>query len=894
MKKTPNIKGILHFLSHYLDYLPWIALVIASIVFLVLLTGFVLRLLSWKGLLRRKMVCLELTPPAFTPTSVQSNQKLLNVLHGLKSHRPLKDKLLMRPVVWSQEIGSVRENGIRFQIRAEERLVPAVQNYLHSFLPDAKLAVVPDFLPELPDNAQVIEFKLVGHYAFPLAAHNFLEDHDPVAFLTTIMNQLESKEFMGFQLVFTPVRLKEAAGIAHRATHNEELLAYLNGHNTRILSKLNNAFAKVSFELMDLISYAVHTPASGQTSNSMNSQRQAYDRLQVAKGLKPARTLSTFEEEMVAKIKDKVSQPLFRVSIRAVVVMEDLDEARERINTLQTSLQSYSVPGYQGLKPKVQLPFAAKYRRFAYRNRLPALINRDSCVLSASEIASLYHFPIGDISRTDNLVTSLSRTLAAPISLKQNTGFDVVLGQNIHHDLTTDIGLTESERERHIYIIGGTGAGKTTMLQYAIVQDIRNGKGVAVIDPHGDLAETILKHIPKDRLKDVVYFNPDDLEHPIGLNLLEVKSGKTGIDLQRDQAKITEAIISIFRKIFSDEDTGGHRIEYVLRNTIETAFTVPDATLFTVLKLIQSATFRKEVIDKLESEDLKDFWKNELGQAGNMQRVKMSAGITAKVGRFRSSPSSKLVLQQVKSTIDFDDIINSKKILICNFAKGALGEDTSQLFGIATLAMLQLAAYRRVHMDKDERVPFYLYVDEFQNFATPSFVQMLSESRKYKLLMTMAEQSTSQQKDLQMVNIILANVGTVVCFRTGNPADEKLLLPLFAPYISEREISNLSAYNFYARLSAIRAQEPVSGETVLLDNEGSKEVAKQVTKLSRKTYGKLYEPPVKPSETTTSSKGQPSANTKTKDERNQKLKPKKDDPKDEGYKGYLGDEPYSV
>jgi hypothetical protein len=324
--------------------------------------------------------------------------------------------------------------------------------------------------------------------------------------------------------------------------------------------------------------------------------------------------------------------------------------------------------------------------------------------------------------------------------------------------------------------------------------------------------------------------------YPIGLNLLELREGLSGVELMREKDLITESVISVFRKIFSNEDTGGHRIEYVLRNAIQTALTVPDATLFTVFNLLNNNKYRKKIIATLENEDLKNFWNNELAKAGEMQKVKMVAGITAKVGRFLFSASAKQILEQPKSTIDFDDIINSGKILICNFSKGLLGEDTSELFGITILAKLQLASLRRARLSQAERQPFYLYVDEFQNFATASFVQMLSESRKYKLFMTMAEQSTSQQKDQQMISIILANVGTVICFRTGNPIDERLLLPLFSPYIKQGEISNLPSFNFYARLSAINAQEPLSGQTILLIDDGSKEIANKVVELSRKNY----------------------------------------------------------
>lgn len=263
--------------------------------------------------------------------------------------------------------------------------------------------------------------------------------------------------------------------------------------------------------------------------------------------------------------------------------------------------------------------------------------------------------------------------------------------------------------------------------------------------------------------------------------------------------------------------------------------------MFTVFDLLNDTKYRKSVIKTLVDKNLVNFRKNELGKAGDTQKVKMAAGITAKIGRFLFSASAKQILEQPKSTIDFDAIINESKILICNFSKGLLGEDTSGLFGITVLAKLQLASLRRARIKQADRRSFYLYVDEFQNFATPSFVQMLSEARKYKMFMIMAEQSTSQQKDQQMVSIILANVGTVICFRTGNPQDERVSLPLFRPYIEEGEISNLPAFNFYAKLSAVKPQEPLSGQTLLLDGDGDERIAKQAVKLSQENFAKKQE-----------------------------------------------------
>ena len=353
-----------------------------------------------------------------------------------------------------------------------------------------------------------------------------------------------------------------------------------------------------------------------------------------------------------------------------------------------------------------------------------------------------------------------------------------------------------------------------------------------------------MRHIPEERISDVIYLNPDDLSHPIGVNLLELPEGLTGDDLLREKDLITESTISVLRKIFSDDDTGGHRIEYVLRNTIQTALTLEGSTLFTIFRLLNDTNYRKKIVRALEDQDLKIFWQNEIGKAGEMQKVKMAAGITAKIGRFLFSASAKRVLEQEKSTIDFDDILNSSKILICNFSKGLLGEDTSTLFGTTILAKLQVASLRRARLRQIDRSPYYLYVDEFQNFATMSFVQMLSEARKYKLYLTMAEQSTSQQDQQRLVDIILANVGTVICFRSGSPADERFVLPLFYPYVEQGEIANLPSYSFYMRIAALKAHEPLSGVTVLLDSDGSEEIADKVIERSRLLYSKVKVPKV--------------------------------------------------
>jgi len=779
------------------------------------------------------MSWLELTPPSNMSRTPQATDELFDVIHGFHDSRTVRERLLNHPVIISFEITSNREQGIRFLVQVESRHVESFKQTIVAYLPQIK---VEDIDPPLSKEYKVIEFKQTGHYAFPLSAVQSLDQTDPVAYLTSAMTNLEANESIQVQLVIEPVKIQEATVLGRRILGNEDLLRRLNTTKMPPFNKIFDIINSILMGTLELVG-EMFSPGPTVKKSYNGSDRNTYSRIQVQKHEKPARTLSTFEQELMQTMHTKLNQPLFRTNLRVAVHMNNSKDTKQRFTAIKSSLNAYGVPSYQMLKTKASLPLFQQFRLRSFNTRMPSP-KRQSLVLASSELSSLFHFPIGNSAQTDNLVTSLSRTLAAPVTLKQGKNLDVVFGQNLHHNVSTPIGLTSDERERHVFVIGGTGNGKTTLLQYQIVQDMINGKGVAVIDPHGDMAETLLKHIPSDRLKDVIYFNPDDLEYPIGLNLLELTPGLSGNELLREKDIITESVVSVFRKIFSDDDSGGHRIEYVLRNTVHTALTTENPTLFTVFDLLNDSNYRKKITDNLKDKNLQNFWKNEIGKAGDMQKVKMSAGITAKIGRFLFSASAKQILEQPKSTIDFDDIINSGKILICNFSKGLLGEDTSELFGITVLAKLQLASLRRARIDQDERQPYYLYVDEFQNFATASFVQMLSEARKYRLFLTMAEQSTSQQDDQQMVNIILANVGTVICFRTGNPQDEVTLLPLFKPYIEEGEISNLPAYNFYAKLSAIKAQEPLSGHTLLLTSKGSKETAQTVKALSQATFAK--------------------------------------------------------
>ena len=521
---------------------------------------------------------------------------------------------------------------------------------------------------------------------------------------------------------------------------------------------------------------------------------------------------------------------LFSVNLRTLVAAPTAKRLKSLTTTINAAVGGYNLEA----KKNNNRTISNFINRRPYRPFLT----------TAYELANLYRFPSPQPYLREDLLLSRSTKLVASSSMKTKTSVDVVLGMNIYNEKLRPIGLSLTERQKHLLIIGGTGMGKSTMLGYAFTQDMLAGKGVAMIDPHGDLADQLLSYVPKSRISEVIYINPADISYPIGINLMELPKNLSDDELDMAKDFITEAIVSIFRKIFSEDESGGHRIEYILRNTIHTAFHVPDATLFTIHKLLTNDIFRSSVISKLEDDSLRDFWYGEFNKAGSYQRVKMIAGVTAKLGRFQRSTVTRRIIEQPKSTIDFLDIINSGKILICNLAKGSIGEDTSALIGMIVLAKIQLSSLQRSVRVTDKRPAYFLYVDEFQQFSSNIFSQLVSESRKFGLYLTLAEQTTAYQEERDS-NILLANVGNIVCFRTAAIIDSSRIGPLYMPYVDKGDLSNLEPYNFYIRVSGEVNLEPLSGSTIVIKGKPKQSIKLKIIESSQRLYATQYLPPVK-------------------------------------------------
>ena len=344
-------------------------------------------------------------------------------------------------------------------------------------------------------------------------------------------------------------------------------------------------------------------------------------------------------------------------------------------------------------------------------------------------------------------------------------------------------GIKIDDRRRHMYFVGKTGMGKTTILENMVISDILAGNGVAVVDPHGDFAEKILHYVPKERIKDVIYFNPADIDYPIAFNPLEQVTTE-------QRHLIASSIMGVFKKIWPD--VWSARMEYILNNALLTLLEFPDSTILGVMRLLSDKDYRKNLVDRMKDPVVKGFWVNEFARYAQKFETEATAAIQNKIGQFVANPLVRNILGQPRSAMNLREAMDKRKILIFNLSKGRMGEDNSSLLGAMVITKLQLAAMSRVDTPESERQDFYLYVDEFQNFATDSFANILSEARKYRLCLILAHQYIGQlihDLNTKVRDAVFGNVGTIVTFRIG-AEDAEFLEKQFSPAFNENDLMN--------------------------------------------------------------------------------------------------------
>ena len=555
---------------------------------------------------------------------------------------------------------------------------------------------------------------------------------------------------------------------------------------------------------------------------SLSPSWQGRGQAMIERGVRNADgTFSSLPDESI--IKEKISYPGFAVSIRlASTTKKTLTELASAFGVFaRADANSFSVKR-PGLGRKGS----------ALKNLISRQVT-NAQILNIAEIATIWHLPSEKI-KTPSVAWGTSVLSEPPESLpiamgatdedKQSINF---FGKVVFKNREVIFGIKDKDRRRHVWTIGKTGTGKSTLIANMAIDDLKKGRGLAVIDPHGDLSDILLNYVPRSRINDVVYFNPADKDYPIVINPLEVTN-------KEEAELVVSGIVSIFNKIFGF--SWGPRLEYILRNSLMTLAEVPDATLKDVPLLLTNKGFRLRVVDRISDPTLKSFWQDEFeNMPPNLQKEAISP-ILNKVGQFVTSPLIRTVIGSPKSTISLDDVMNQGKILIANLSQGRLGEDNAALLGAMLITKLQLAAMHRVDMPEEHRRDFYLYVDEFQNFATGSFIKIMSEARKYRLNIMLANQYMAQIPE-EVQKAILGNAGTIISFAVG-ANDASILFKEFAEVFTEADLVNLSNYQIATKLTIDGyTTRPFLGHTLPLPVSSNLNKDK-VIKVSRERWSK--------------------------------------------------------
>lgn len=719
----------------------------------------------------------ETTPATFA-------QILSNFAGG---HRPsLLQKLLQgkkdHPLIL--EIAVFRQS-IHFFMIVEKHLSSYFTSQLGANYPTARITPVTDYLSSFKKAPAISigQLKLREEYYYPLNTYKTFKDHDAMSSFLGILSRFSEHEAAVMQVILLP-------GGSHWHKHAESVVE------------------------------AGNTDSEGKR--------------------KPIPHESAVREKAVAAG--------LLTGIRIVVVAPTKTRADSLLSDLSGSLGVLSRGDGNSLGLKKPGLLSRQDWANAIFNRTHRFIPKFQ-YLTADEVATIFHPPGKILSGIKNIAWGgqmrseppenlpVKSVAAASDAAEKNARTSRPTTNEINFFARTEFkntqktfGIRREDRRKHLYTIGKTGTGKTTLIANMAINDIRNGEGLAIIDPHGDLCNIILDYIPKKRINDVAYLDPSDTNFPFHLNPLELPKGSTRAEAEL----VASGIVSIFYKLY--QYSWGPRMEYILRNALLTLTYLPDATLVDIPKILAQKEFRDKVVQRLDDHVLKGFWEHEYDQMSDKFRTEAIAPILNKIGQFVTSPMIRNIIGNPHSTVDLAKMMDEGKIVIVNLSQGKLGEDNAALLGAMFITKMQLAAMARVYKEEHERRDFYLYVDEFQNFATKSFLKILSEARKYRLNLILANQYAGQIEE-DVKKAIFGNIGSLVAFLVGAEDARALSSEFGSEYLPEDFVA-LGNFQILLKMAIDgKTSTPFYATTLPLPKVMSKNKEK-IIKVSRERYAK--------------------------------------------------------
>ncbi len=713
------------------------------------------------------------------------------------------------PAVAFEIASQIGSSDISFYVAVPKYLESVFEKYVQGVYPNAVVDKVPqDYTIFEPQGATAAAYlRLSENSLFPISTYQTLET-DPLSVVTNNLSKITANEGGAVQVLIRPL-----SKLNLRKAGEKALKKIREGKSVKGAVERASGWGPANLiEIIDEI--FVRGPR--------DSKRKEAE----GKSLPAGRQEQGIDQKGYDAIQSKIQKQPFEVNIRVVAAAQSEGRAEEILNHLVSAFSQFSLSAINSLEPREV--YKKELQKLVYDFSFRSFNKNQSNILNLEELASIYHFPTHYIE-TPYIKAAKSATTPPPSDLPEKG--ETCVGKVSYRNEEKKVYFgSRADRRRHLYLIGQTGVGKSGFMEGLIAQDIANGEGVAVVDPHGELVDHILAMIPKNRVEDVVIFEPFDISRPCGLNMLEYDSPE-----QKDFA--VQEMIAIFMKLFPPEIIGP-MFEHYMRNAMLALMADKDnpGTLVEIPKMFTDPAFLQTRMAKVSDPIVRSFWTKEWAQTTGSTRSDMLGYVVSKLGRFIENEMMRNIIGQSHSGFDLAEIMDSKKIFLANLSKGLTGEVNSSLLGLILVSKIQMAAMRRARIAEDQRTDFYLYIDEFQNFTTDSIATILSEARKYKLNLIMAHQYMPQLKQ-EIRDAVLGNVGTIGAFRIG-AEDAENLEKQFEPGFSRFDLVNLDNFTMIIKMMINNKISTPFKMNTLPPPKGKPEIVDVIKKISKLKYSR--------------------------------------------------------